>query len=611
MRGSFWKGDGREGVGGTAERRSAKEEIAETAEVAEEVRVKGRFLRKSLWVLVAAAGILWYENSEATRWLLSPAFPNEGGKRFAEDLLKEFGGETAVSVSQVSHRWKSAHPDENGYMNLLKHHVATDDKLVYALATFEAKDTGIAAWRFGSDDGIKVWVNGKLCYSSGARRGARKDSDECLSRIAEGDNTVLLKIDNATGEWGFYFRLAEVFPQEKGRRALLVSLIVPPYLLYGSQYPIEQWASGRLLNNGTEALETAALRLELEGETVGQTVVDKLSPLTWAECRVRLKVATNAAADSARGKAKVLVGEEELSPPEPFTVQVREVHPLLAGRLEDQDGVLRFIHATDTHVIAPNTVLNNVRTADNLTRAVCAINKMEPPPDFVMVTGDLTLDSTAGLDYFGQLMEPLRMPWLAIPGNHDKPGGEMATLHLFGRGGLPLYYSFDHAGCHIVALDGQPPTGSLVDGGFIPEEIEWLNRDLQLAKGKETLVFVHQHPLFTRVKGRDDLVDWPELVKVLEGFPQVKWVFCGHAHVDYFAKQRGIRYVMTTATAYQFSPKEVPYFANEPGVRLMEHRNGKTTSRFLRIDGTWRDDPSLMNCPDFSLRTPQPASSTK
>jgi hypothetical protein len=133
-------------------------------------------------------------------------------------------------------------------------------------------------------------------------------------------------------------------------------------------------------------------------------------------------------------------------------------------------------------------------------------------------------------------------------------------------------------------------------------------------KEKETLVFVHQHRLMTWIgkDGRDrGLVDWPELVAVFESFPQVKWVFCGHAHVDYFAIRNGIRYIMTTATAYQFSPKELPYFANEAGVRLMEFKDGRATSRFLRIDGTWREAPSVMDCPDFSLRIPEAADSTR
>ncbi len=568
--------------------------------------MRGKTFRNSLMLLVFALSIFAWRIGEATLWFLSPPFPNESGKAFSQDLLTELGGESNVTVSKIAHRWKPALPDEKGYMNLLHHYLTTDNKVVYALGTFDAKKRGIGVWRFGSNDGIKVWVNGKLAHSLLARRRAQKDGDECLSALAAGENTVLLKIDNDTGDWGFHFRLAEVFPREKGRHALVFSLRLPPYLLYGSQYPIEQWAFARVLNNGSEPLEGAIVQLELDGTDIGKTPLGrgKLAPVASLECRVRLKVPFSQAVESASGKARVLFGEKEVGTAKSFSVRVREVHPLLTGRVRDEDGILRFVHATDTHVIAAESVLNGLRTADNMKGAVRAINKIAPPPDFLMVTGDLTTDSVPGLDYFAELMKPVRVRWLMIPGNHDKPGGEAAVLRLFGRHGLPLYYSFDYAGYHMVCLDGEPPSGSPVDGGFIPEEIEWLNGDLKLAKGKETLVFVHQHPLLTRIGERerlDGMVDWPELVATLESFPQVKWVFCGHAHVDYFAQRHGIRYVLTTATAYQFSPSDFPYFAHEPGVRLMQYKEGKVASRFLRIDGTWRDDPPVEDCPEFSL----------
>ena len=574
--------------------------------------MRGRIFRNAVMLAVFAIGILGWQVGEATLWYLSPAYPNENGKGFARDLLGESGGESAVTVSKIADQWKQVPPDEKGYVDLLRRFEATDDKVVYAVATFGAERSGIAEWRFGSDDGIKVWVNGKLAYSLAARRGAEKDSDECFSALAAGENTVVLKVDNGTGAWGFYFRLAEVFPQEKGRHGLIASLTIPPYLLCGSQYPIDQWASARVLNNGTESLHGAVLELRTGDAVIGRAVLDGVAPLSSAERRLRVKTRPLTMSGGRRervkphlaaGKARVFVAEEEIAPAKSFTVQVREVHPFLTGDIRDEDGILRFVHATDTHVIADDTVLSNVRTGDNLKAAIRAMNTIGPPPDFVMVTGDLTLDSVPGLDYFGELMKSVRVPWLMIPGNHDKPGGEAVLLPLFGRHGLPLYYSFDYAGYHLVSLDGQPPSGSPVDGGLIPEQIEWLKRDLRLAKGMETLVFVHQHPLLTRIREEErlqGLVDWPELVAVLESFPQVKWVFCGHAHVDYFARQGGIRYIMTTATAYQFSPKDVPYFANEAGVRLMEFEKGKVHSRFLRIDGTWREDPSIEECPEFS-----------
>lgn len=588
--------------------------------------MRDRVFRINITLLIAVIALFAYSNALGTAWFLSPSFPNEGGKGFEQDLLDEFGGEAALTASKVVDRWKMVQPDDKGYLDLLKHLTPADDRVAYAVSAFEVESDGIAWWRFGSDDGVKVWVNGKPVTSFSGRRGSQKDSDECLTPVTAGMNSVLLKIDNGTGAWGFYFRLAGSFPRAEGKSACIVSLTLPPILLYGSQYPIEQWATANILNNGTQPVEGAVLQLQTDGGALGEMPIPALNLLSRIEGRFRVRApspvtqaSSPASSFALREKqtssteARIVLNGESIGGAEFPPIALRRVHPLLAGR-KDDDGILRFIHATDTHIVQEDSVLNDVRTADNLKSLVKGINAMGPQPDFVMVTGDLVLDSAPGLEYFGELMKPLRAPWLAIPGNHDKPGGEETVLRLFGRNGFPLYYSFDYAGYHLVALDGQPPSGSPVAGGIIPEQIEWLQRDLKLAREKETIIFVHQHPLITAIGETNrarGLVDWPELTSVLESFPKVKWLFCGHAHADYFAIHNGIRYIMTTATAYQFSPGDVPYFANEAGVRLTEFNNGKASSRFLRVDGTWRDDPPVMESPEFSPRAPEPAGAAK
>jgi hypothetical protein len=172
-----------------------------------------RLLRNSLVIAVFAILLIGYAVSEATVWFLSPPFPNEGGKGFSLDLLSELGGEAAVTVSKVADRWRPVIPDEEGCVDLLKCFVTTDDKVVYALATFDAKTSGIAWWRFGSDDGIKVWVNGEAVYSLTGRRGAKEDGDECFTRAVAGENVVLLKIDNGTGSR----RPGHRFPEDSRR----------------------------------------------------------------------------------------------------------------------------------------------------------------------------------------------------------------------------------------------------------------------------------------------------------------------------------------------------------------------------------------------------------
>ena len=58
----------------------------------------------------------------------------------------------------------------------------------------------------GSDDGIKVFLNGKQILANNIGRGAAADQEKVTLNLRKGDNFVLLKIHNGGGPSGFYFR---------------------------------------------------------------------------------------------------------------------------------------------------------------------------------------------------------------------------------------------------------------------------------------------------------------------------------------------------------------------------------------------------------------------
>lgn len=77
----------------------------------------------------------------------------------------------------------------------------------YAWAEFESpRDT--EAWLgLGSDDGVKIWLNGELVHDKWIRRPSRIDDDIVPMRLKKGTNKVLIKIQNATDQWSFIYRL--------------------------------------------------------------------------------------------------------------------------------------------------------------------------------------------------------------------------------------------------------------------------------------------------------------------------------------------------------------------------------------------------------------------
>ena len=58
----------------------------------------------------------------------------------------------------------------------------------------------------GSDDGIKVFLNGQNILSNNIGRGAAPDQEKLVLKLKKGKNILLLKIHNGAGPSGFYFK---------------------------------------------------------------------------------------------------------------------------------------------------------------------------------------------------------------------------------------------------------------------------------------------------------------------------------------------------------------------------------------------------------------------
>jgi hypothetical protein len=94
----------------------------------------------------------------------------------------------------------------DGFVNM-QSGTARDYTVGYAWAEFESpRDT--EAWLgLGSDDGVKIWLNGKLVHDQWVRRPSRIDDEIVPLRLNKGANRLLIKIQNATDQWSFTYRL--------------------------------------------------------------------------------------------------------------------------------------------------------------------------------------------------------------------------------------------------------------------------------------------------------------------------------------------------------------------------------------------------------------------
>ena len=79
----------------------------------------------------------------------------------------------------------------------------------YARTTVTAPDERDAQIRLGSDDQAKVWLNGEEVFVYSESRSAAMDQNAIPVTLKAGKNSILIKICDEIGFWGFYLRLTD------------------------------------------------------------------------------------------------------------------------------------------------------------------------------------------------------------------------------------------------------------------------------------------------------------------------------------------------------------------------------------------------------------------
>ena len=84
-----------------------------------------------------------------------------------------------------------------------------NDTAGYAVLKVIAPDRQTVKLFTGSDDGLRIWLNGKIVQQKLALRSARPDEDQAMVELAQGTNLFLVEVLQAAGGWAMYFRLED------------------------------------------------------------------------------------------------------------------------------------------------------------------------------------------------------------------------------------------------------------------------------------------------------------------------------------------------------------------------------------------------------------------
>jgi len=156
----------------------------------------GKFMRK--WLFLGLIQIPWDGETY---------FPDEeaSNKFFDDESLNLEQFEPKVRIGENDYEWTTLQ-SEYGVVDLTQ---VFDDWFVvaYAWSQIDMPEETHGVLGIGSDDSVKVWLNGRLVHKNLVTRGVIADSDRVPVIFNKGKNQLVLKILNYGGPWGFTCRL--------------------------------------------------------------------------------------------------------------------------------------------------------------------------------------------------------------------------------------------------------------------------------------------------------------------------------------------------------------------------------------------------------------------
>ncbi len=111
-------------------------------------------------------------------------------------------------TKEAASRWRPAVPDSSNFLDLAACFDQAEHISAYTLAYVWAPADQDIALLTGSDDSMRLWLNGELLHEHPIGRQPRPDDDCIPARLRAGWNVVLVKVVNNTGRHGLFLRLS-------------------------------------------------------------------------------------------------------------------------------------------------------------------------------------------------------------------------------------------------------------------------------------------------------------------------------------------------------------------------------------------------------------------
>ena len=232
---------------------------------------------------------------------------------------------------------------------------------------------------------------------------------------------------------------------------------------------------------------------------------------------------------------------------------------------------------SDCHLPAdPQQRYRGINPYKNLQTLLQKVKDIKP--DLVLASGDLSEDgSRQSYQALRQLLEPLDVPVLALPGNHDDSG---LLAEIFPDSPTDTIRVSEHGPWQLVRLNSSLP--GKVDGWLSEKTVSELEHHLRNERQRPRLIALHHQPVPVDSPWIDKYrLGEPEaFLNIIDRHRAVKAVVWGHVHQAFETDRKGTSMLGSPSSAINSLPGAQKFTMDPvgPACRFLD----------LQSDGTLR-----------------------
>ncbi|MCF6285128.1 MAG: PSD1 and planctomycete cytochrome C domain-containing protein [Candidatus Hydrogenedentes bacterium] len=142
--------------------------------------------------------------SRLDQWYIAgPYTAPEGKVAYATAYEPEQGIDLDATYPDGRQKWQLAVP---GYADGTIHNLSGQVCATYLYRKIISPTARKTTLSVGSNDAIKIWLNGRLIHDNDIRRGVEKNQDQIPVALNAGENELLMKVVNYGNAYAFYFQ---------------------------------------------------------------------------------------------------------------------------------------------------------------------------------------------------------------------------------------------------------------------------------------------------------------------------------------------------------------------------------------------------------------------